>query len=220
MASASSAGGTKVLFVPYRPSSASSSSTAPSFRQTRIPLSEEDDAHISQQKHAAREYHRKAKLQRYGDLGPSKKKPPRRRSTKVESSWEDGKGRSPPKQDALSLGRGHDGLPDGTKARGVEYHSFVPRAELGAGQLDPFSAVVPKDLSPYHSEMLEHGTSTGRKLLRCFLVAQSSCSGTCPISGSLLLLSAVCCSFVSRREAIAQRAVLLDMLWIPFLSDD
>lgn len=124
---------TNVLFVPYRPSYSSTQSSA-------------NSSGISQQKHAAREYHRKVKLQRLANKTGTthKRKPP----TKIDINLD---------QSSLSS---RSILPrDNTFLNGEGTNVPHPITEIGAGQWDPFHVCVPQGVPNYVLEMLDHGKS-------------------------------------------------------------
>ena len=140
---------TRVLFIPYRPTSASEQAAS--------------RAEISLQKHAAREYHRKAKLSRQGK--PKTKDSRRRRQStgsrkpSQTSSTEDpqllGKNESPrapsPMPPCQSL--------PGTNAFLIKPPTtFCPLPiDVGVGKLDPFNVSIRRDVPRYALEMLDHG---------------------------------------------------------------
>lgn len=128
--------GINVLFVPYRPP----------FSSEQVPP--DDESQISLQKHAAREYHKKAKLQRLAGGKPAKQQKP----FKGSASHADGLYSSSRR---CLLPRHHGSLDE----RRDRKSSSISNLELGAGKLDPFNVSVPRDLSRYVLEILDHGKS-------------------------------------------------------------
>lgn len=125
--------GINVLFVPYRPP----------FSSEQGPI--DDEPQTSLQKHAAREYHKKAKLQRLAGGKPAKQQKPSKGSASYENSLYSSSRRS-----LLPRHHGSFNEPRDRKA------SSISNLELGAGKLDPFNVSVPRDLSPYVLEILDH----------------------------------------------------------------
>ena len=125
---------TNILFVPYRPSYSSK------------PLSA-DISMISQQKHAAREYHRKAKLQRTARrAGTTHKRQPH---ASIDIYVDPSNNPSRPFQPRKNT------FPDRTVS--TQYHII---RDVGSGQLDPFHVCVPEGIPNYVLEMLDHGKSS------------------------------------------------------------
>jgi hypothetical protein len=108
---------TRVLFVPYRPGRAGQ----------KVP----DDGEISQQKHAAREYHRKAKEIRHT-------------LKQQQHSKHSEKGNNAPQTPAT--GNSGISLP------------LSPRSILGAGRIDPLNSLPINDTSPHAKEMFDFCT--------------------------------------------------------------
>jgi hypothetical protein len=105
---------TRVLFVPYRPGRAGQ----------KVP----DDGEISQQKHAAREYHRKAKVIRH--------------TLKQQQT---------PKQSE----KGNNIAQTPTTAKAGISLPLSPRSILGAGRIDPLNSLPVNDTSPHAKEMFD-----------------------------------------------------------------
>jgi hypothetical protein len=120
-------GDTQVLFVPYRGS-------APD---------KKPPGGISQQKHAAREYHRKAKLKRQTSNQNSQSPEPR--STPPSAA---------PKTICRSTSRSSTSSHENVEliSRGPS-----PVSLLGAGRIDPFDSQPVKDLVPHAHEMVDYG---------------------------------------------------------------
>lgn len=125
-------GGTNVFFVPYRPNSKSKKS--PSLQEPEI----------SQQKHAAREYHRKAKIERLAKLNAFHN--PQARSTSVPAL------QSYPESSSRAL------LPRNRSFQNEqEYDDSFAVFDAGTGQLDPFSTFVPPGRPSYALDILDYG---------------------------------------------------------------
>lgn len=122
---------TKVFFVPYRPPSSSKKLSS-------------DDSTISRQKHAAREYHRKAKLQRLADFNISHTRHARSQSDHIQESL-------PSSSSRRLLPRKKGRLTD------KDDEKPPPVLDVGTGHLDPFNVCVPTAVPPYVLEMLDHG---------------------------------------------------------------
>src|ERR1700742_4673483 len=123
-------GGTNVFFVPYRPHSKSAKSPS------------DDEPVISQQKHAAREYHRKAKLERHAKLSALHSHHARSISVPVAESQSDSSSRP--------LLPRHKSFQDGQ-----DYTKSFAVFDAGTGQLDPFNACVPSGVPPYTLDILD-----------------------------------------------------------------
>ncbi|KIX97703.1 uncharacterized protein Z520_06481 [Fonsecaea multimorphosa CBS 102226] len=124
------AGRTNVFFVPYRPHS-------------RSPKPSSGEPAMSQQKHAAREYHRKAKLERLAKLNATHNRDAR-------SSSED------PQPDASSrppLHRNQSFPSD------KELNKTFQVFDVGTGIFDPFNASVPSGVPSYALDILDYGRS-------------------------------------------------------------
>ena len=125
---------TNVLFVPYRPSYSSKQSSV-------------KGQGISQQKHAAREYHRKVKLQRLATkTDPTNKG---KSFTKIDINLDPSTRSSRsilPRENTFLNG-------EGTKVP----HTII---EVGAEQWDPFHVCLPEGIPNYVLEMLDHGKSS------------------------------------------------------------
>lgn len=122
-----------VLFIPYRTSSSP-------------PEGSRDVSRISQQKHAALEYHRRLKLERLATFPGAIKS---QKSSKIASHIQ---------QPQSSLQRRLRPRSQGTTDReDRSIRASLHIWDLGVGQLDPFNVSVPLDTSPYSLEMLDHG---------------------------------------------------------------
>ena len=126
---------TRVLFVQYRPGAASHKSN--------------DDGEISQQKHAAREYHRKAK-QRRQTLKQMNGHP--NDSTSQTSESPEIVPVRPAKVSTVQKRRTTE-YP--TRDRSISL-PLSPRNLLGAGRIDPMNSLPISDMSPYAQEMLDY----------------------------------------------------------------
>ncbi|OAG45406.1 hypothetical protein AYO21_00040 [Fonsecaea monophora] len=124
------AGHTNVFFVPYRPHS-----------KSKKPSSGEPA--ISQQKHAAREYHRKAKLERLAKLNAIHNRDARSAS----ESPPPGISSRPP------LLRNKTFPEDDIRNR--TFAVF----DVGTGVLDPFNACIPSGVPSYALDILDYGRS-------------------------------------------------------------
>jgi hypothetical protein len=121
---------TNILFVPYRQSSSN---------KAKLSATVGDD--ISPQKHAAREYHRKAKVTRQqAESGAQNKRHSRKKHQPSESRQNAG---SHPKKESVLEEEGQ------TKTLEV--------IDPGAGRLDPFNIVLPSNVPSYVMEMLDYG---------------------------------------------------------------
>lgn len=157
---------TNVLFVPYRPSSSTStkSSSSSSSSTSNAPV-------ISQQKHAAREYHRKARLQRLANLDAPHKR----------------HGRSKSEQLAESL-QTRPVLPRSQSFSNVEdFDQKLSVFDVGIGEFDPFNACVPHGASNYVLEMLEHGKPPSLAFPPCLEKRRVLVASTLPMNPSLAL---------------------------------
>ncbi|KAK7890698.1 hypothetical protein LTR67_007907 [Exophiala xenobiotica] len=146
----SSGAGTRILFVPYRPPR--SSKQAP------------DDSEISLQKHAAREYHRKAKLERLAKAYASSRPPPGQRQQEASPRKSGGQG---------SRRQAHQKLPGMNAFRiRAEASSDCPSPlDVGVGQMDPFNVLMRRDVPPYVQEMLAHALSYQWPVFSCSIAA-------------------------------------------------
>ena len=125
-------GSTNVFFVPYRPTSKSKK------------FSSADEPEISQQKHAAREYHRKAKIERVAKLNALHNQ--RARSTSVAAA------QTQPDSSSRPL------LPrNRTFQNDQDYDKSFAVFDAGTGQLDPFNACVPSGVPSYALDILDYG---------------------------------------------------------------
>lgn len=124
--------GIRVLFVPYNPQS----STEPN---------PEDKPEISKQKHAAREYHRKAKLSRRTKaLGASASSTSR--NPPLSTQHRDAAMNAQPLTQARNL-------PSRNNPRAIRSSPM----DVGVGSLDPFNVCVRGNVPSYVHEMLDHG---------------------------------------------------------------
>lgn len=140
---------TRVLFIPYRPSQ--SSKQAP-------------ETEISLQKHAAREYHRKAKLLRHA-ARPSRLAAHPRGQTKQTRT----RSNALPTREPQNLGDDEDTPAISRRARRQNFpgtnafriRRYTPSSpsphDIGVGQLDPFSVSIRRNAPRYVQEMLDHG---------------------------------------------------------------
>lgn len=128
---------TQVLFIPYR-------------GKTKA---KKDVGAISQQKHAAREYHRKAKLRKQSQQ--SSDRPPN--INRTDSYSDDGSNltalsRSASPDDALSNVT--------SSSTAISEYSCTrtpsPVSQLGAGRIDPFDSAPVKDLTPHVHHMIDY----------------------------------------------------------------
>lgn len=134
---------TRVLFVQYRPGAVSHRS--------------HDDGEISQQKHAAREYHRKAK---------------QRRQTLKQMNGHTSNGTTPSTSstsESPEVVSARTATPSTVQTRQSSMSSIrdrsvslpeSPRNLLGAGRIDPMNSLPVSDMSPYAKEMLDFCEST------------------------------------------------------------
>lgn len=126
--------GTNVFFVPYRPQS----------KAKTKPSTPDDEPDITPQKHAAREYHRKAKLDRLAKLNALHSRHVRSTSLPVSTS------------DSVSSAR--PPLPrSNTSTDEKEPHRSFAVYDAGTGQLDPFNACVPSGVPSYALDILDYG---------------------------------------------------------------
>ncbi|ETN38187.1 uncharacterized protein HMPREF1541_06218 [Cyphellophora europaea CBS 101466] len=121
---------TQVLFVPYRGGKPTKKSAG----------------QISQQKHAAREYHRKAKLKRQSQK-PKQPPPDTRRSESVTSDSHT----TASKDDASASSSTELSCSLSPSTR-----NSSPVSVLGAGRVDPFDSRPVKDLTPYAHQMADY----------------------------------------------------------------
>ncbi|KIW94709.1 uncharacterized protein Z519_04686 [Cladophialophora bantiana CBS 173.52] len=124
------AGGTNVFFVPYRPHS-----------KSKKPPS--DASAISQQKHAAREYHRKAKLERLAKLNAIHNRHARSSSADPQ-----------PGASSRPLLLRNKSFPTDE-----DYDRTFAVFDVGTGKLDPFNACVPSGVPSYALDILDYGRS-------------------------------------------------------------
>jgi hypothetical protein len=124
--------GTNVFFIPYRPQSKSKKPSA------------DHAPGISQQKHAAREYHRKAKLDRLTKQNARHPHHGRSASVPVSHSQSEPSSR-------LLIARSKSVPGD------EEYDESLVIARAGTGQLDPFNACVPSGVPAYALDILDYG---------------------------------------------------------------
>ncbi|EXJ65376.1 hypothetical protein A1O7_01717 [Cladophialophora yegresii CBS 114405] len=132
-------GDTNVFFVPYRPHSTPDKSHSV------------QEPKISQQKHAAREYHRKAKLERLAKLNAVHDR--HARSTSVPATQPQSESSSRP---ILPRNRSFQGDQ-------VYDNSFVI-FDIGIGQLDPFNACVPAGVPTFALDILDYAPSAQWKI--------------------------------------------------------
>ena len=99
---------------------------------------------MSQQKHAAREYHRKAKLERLAKLNVLSNRQARGTSVPAPESPSNLSSRPLPPRNRSFLDD-----QDYTKSFAV--------FDAGTGQLDPFNACVPSGMPSYVLDMLDYG---------------------------------------------------------------
>ncbi|EXJ71060.1 uncharacterized protein A1O5_06053 [Cladophialophora psammophila CBS 110553] len=124
------AGGTNVFFVPYRPHS-----------KSKKPPS--DESAISQQKHAAREYHRKAKLERVAKLTAIHNRHARSSSADPQ-----------PGASSRPLLLRNKSFPTDEDCN----RTFAV-FDVGTGKPDPFNACVPSGVPSYALDILDYGRS-------------------------------------------------------------
>ena len=128
--------GTQVLFIPYGAKASG----------------KKDPGTISQQKHAAREYHRKAKLKRLSQRDGEKPA----NLVRKDSSSDDG-------QSIASSSRSGTPLNDRSSSLGYSSQQQLshrrlpsPNTVLGAARTDPFDSKPVKDLSPHVHYMIDY----------------------------------------------------------------
>ncbi|KAK4939685.1 hypothetical protein LTR10_020075 [Elasticomyces elasticus] len=151
---------TRVLFVPYRPSHAAEQGS--------------EASEISLQKHAAREYHRKAKLARLEKAYAGSDAPPphQRRATRKQSTLVR---RVRPDNDDIeewSRRTSCQTLP-GTntlRIRTAAADSQSP-VDVGVGKLDPFNVLIRRDTPRYVQEMLDYAVSYQWPVFSCSIAA-------------------------------------------------
>lgn len=171
---------TNILFVPYRQPAAG--------KKTKQGSADGDE--ISPQKHAAREYHRKAKIRQLADPGTVHKRHSHRKNSKQ-------------KQPPPGAGQEHTTLPRSKKESVSKGEKQVDRLSImdpGAGHLDPFNIVLPSNVPSYVLEMLDYG--------------KLSCSGRAAVDGNSL--NDIC--FFADRPAgvtILQSGITLCLLHYP-----
>jgi hypothetical protein len=141
---------TRVLFVPYRPGLV---------RQHSY-----ENGEISQQKHAAREYHRKAKQRRQCSKKVTSQPAIFRQKSDSEASQSPGsQDHVPvrPRTASTSLSIALHDIP--TRDRSVS-SPILPHDWLGAGSLDPMNSLPISNMSPYAQRMLDFCRSTQLRL--------------------------------------------------------
>ncbi len=150
--------GTRVLFVPYRPPRSSK----------QVP----DDSEISLQKHAAREYHRKAKLERLAKAYAGSRPPPGPQEALRKSARQGPQGNA--QNDCFDKGK-HQRL-SGMNAFRIRTeassNSVCPSPlDVGVGQMDPFNVLMRRDVPHYVQEMLAHAVSYQWPVFSCSIAA-------------------------------------------------
>ncbi|KIW10151.1 hypothetical protein PV08_11112 [Exophiala spinifera] len=126
---------TNIMFVPYRQATPKKPEQASEF-----------DDEISTQKHAAREYHRKAKMMRQqADSSTQGKRHPRK---KTQTTKDQTPTAARPNKESVRRAAHED-----------SHASNLEVIDPGAGQLDPFNIVVPNNVPSYALEMLDYGVS-------------------------------------------------------------
>jgi hypothetical protein len=128
---------TQVLFVPYRGAKDN----------------KEKNGEISQQKHAAREYHRKAKLKRQA----LKSKDRSRDTIRSKSDASETKSVASASDSSLTLSS-RSVSPTTISSTSPARREPSPVSVLGAGRVDPFDSQPVKDLTPCVHEMVDYGT--------------------------------------------------------------
>ena len=131
---------TNILFVPYQQPTGG--------RKTKQGSGNGDE--ISPQKHAAREYHRKAKIRQLADPGMLHKRHSHRKSTKQkhQPSVDDQQSTTSPRSKKESV------------SKEEKQHNHLSTIDPGAGHLDPFNIVLPNNVPSYALEMLDYGKLT------------------------------------------------------------
>ncbi|KAK4940094.1 hypothetical protein LTR10_019723 [Elasticomyces elasticus] len=130
---------TNILFVPYQRPTAG--------KKTKQGSGNGDE--ISPQKHAAREYHRKAKIRQLADPGTLHKRHSHRKHTTQR--------RQPSGDDQHRITSPHsnkESVPKETKQ-----HNHLSTIDPGAGHLDPFNIVLPHNVPSYALDMLDYGAT-------------------------------------------------------------
>lgn len=148
---------TRVLFVPYRPSRESKQAS--------------EGSELSVQKHAAREYHRKAKIVRLEKAYAASKTqhPPPRGKVPCK----------PPTHESLLETENDDveewrdevscqTLP-GTNAFRIRIAAATSRSpiDVGVGKVDPFNVLIRRDTPQYVQEMLDYGKCSVNSTATC-----------------------------------------------------
>ncbi|KAI1626939.1 hypothetical protein EDD37DRAFT_239710 [Exophiala viscosa] len=130
---------TNILFVPYQQASAG--------KKTKQGSGNGDE--ISPQKHAAREYHRKAKIRQLANPGMLHKRHSHRKHTteKHQPSGDD-------QHRTTSQRSKKESVPKEKKQ-----HNRLSTIDPGAGHLDPFNIVLPNNVPSYALEMLDYGAT-------------------------------------------------------------
>ena len=141
---------TRVLFVPYRPGT-----TTRKYH---------DAGEISQQKHAAREYHRKAK-QRRQTLKDTSSSSYASYNGSISSTSESPEFRSVQTARPSTYWRSESTV-SSTRDRSVSL-PMSPRNILGAGRIDPMNSLPLSDMSPYAQEMLDFCRFLSPQLVYC-----------------------------------------------------
>lgn len=147
---------TKLLFIPYRPTCGTKEAPTGS--------------DISLQKHAAREYHRKAKLARLARAYANSSHPMRDSGTVFHE-----RPRKGPQYQAA-----HGTSTSDSDTRPGDENAFPFRTEavrrpspveVGVGQLDPFNVLIRRDVPHYVQEMLDHAVSYQWPVFSCSIAA-------------------------------------------------
>lgn len=126
---------TNILFVPYRPLYSSKQRSS-------------DSSTISQQKHAAREYHRKAKSQRLATIAGTIHKRTHHASFDINVD-----------QSTTSTPSHPTSLLRNTCLTRSKFDEPDTIESLGASQLDPFHVCIPEGVPNYVLEILDPGKS-------------------------------------------------------------
>jgi hypothetical protein len=134
---------TQVLFIPYRGNS--------------VGKKDKDSGPISQQKHAAREYHRKAKLKKQSQRANQNKSLDNGHG---ETSNDDGQILGSSSQRSVSPGstEGSSHISSHIELlnSGQCSRTPSPMSRLGAGRVDPFDTKPVKDLTPHVHHMVDY----------------------------------------------------------------
>ncbi len=156
----SSVAETRTLFVPYRPSQTSKAPT--------------DESEISLQRHAAREYHRKAKLLRQANTPRTRKSRRRVQNKKTRTlQGEDlqvscigGDAEAPSHRPRQKF----PGMNTFRIKQDTTSGSYLLPHDVGAGVLDPFNVSVRWDVPRYVQEMLDHGKPARGNNFYCLIL--------------------------------------------------